>query len=112
MNYKDIQDRDGIQFGKIIRLDIKDPTQSLVGSSVTYPKEVQGKLKELGAVYMSRLILEPGRDVCERNLADGRTFWDREGIEVAHMTPGVGISFISRLWDEAYLKNQYFTDWL
>ena len=110
MKYQDIQDRDGIKFGKEIHTDIKNETWSLVGSSVVYTKEVQDKLKELGVKYMSRLILEPGHNVCESNLADGRSFWDGQGHEVAHMTPGVGISFISRIWDEAFLKNQYFTD--
>lgn len=110
MKYKDIQDRDSIKFGKEIRTDIKNETWSLVGSGAAYTKEVLDKLKELGVKYMSRLIIEPGHNFCESNLADGRSFWDGQGHEVAHMTPGVGISFLSRIWDESFLVNQYFTD--
>lgn len=112
MKYQDIQDRDGIKFGKEIRIDLSGETVCLVGEATLYPEHVSKKLAKLGARYMSRLILEEGHNVCESNLANGRHFWDAQGHEVAHMTPGAGLTPVSRVWDEAFLKNQYFTDGL
>lgn len=112
MKYQDIQDRDGIKFGKEIRTDCTGETLSLVGEGSIYPEQVSKKLAELGARYMSRLILEEGYNVCESNLANGRHFWDAQGHEVAHMTPGVGLTPVSRIWGEEFLKRYYFTDGL